>query len=265
MLSNDKSELIPYGGIVCSVYVAGGQALNPIDIPALDRTRDLTRIAAHYRDGGADRMFLDVQDSWDEQDVLFESVRAMAAVGPPLWVSVDHGTIRSVSQVRALLEAGARAVSVNTAAVDDPELVGEAVAECGSSHVVGVVNGSARPDGGWEVCVEGGQRRTGIEIGEWSVRLAAIGVGALIVNDIDRSYAGRGYNLPLVRTVAEAVSIPVIACGGSGKPEHLPPALTEAGATGVFVYSMIYSGRHTFDELVSVLRPLRSRGGAQPG
>ncbi|MGW6412994.1 HisA/HisF-related TIM barrel protein [Streptomyces vinaceus] len=251
------SEVIPYAGVVCSVYVAGKRAASPAEFADLRGTRDLVRIAAHYRAGGVDRMFLDVQDSWEQRADIEESVGAMAAVGPPLWVSMGNGVIRDLEEVRGLLDAGAGAVTVNTTAVDDPGFVRQAVAEFGSARVVGVVNASARSGGGWEVCVDGGERRTGIDLVSWCRDLADIGLGALIVNDLDRDYAGRGYNLPLIRAVADVSPIPVIACGGSGRPEHLPPALTEGGAHAVFIYSMIYTGRYALDEAAAAVRPYR--------
>lgn len=267
MPSQDTPTVIPYGGVACSVYVSDKQAATATEIAELAGTRDLVRIASHYRAGGVDRMFLDVQDTWEQQADIRESVGAMAAVGPPLWVSVGNGVIRSLEEVRALLDAGAGAVMVNTTAVDDPALVREAVAEFGGARVMGVVNASASAlsASGWEVCVDGGERRTGLDLISWSRELAGMGLGALIVNDLDRDYAGRGYNLPLIRAVADAVPIPVIACGGSGRPEHLPPALTEAGAHAVFIYSMIYSGRHTLSEVVSALLTHRTDGPAHTG
>jgi cyclase len=260
----DDSTVIPYGGLVCSVYVTGGLATSPIAIPELDHTRDLARIAAYYLTGGADRLFLDVQDTWDEQVGINRSVEVMAAVGPPLWVSVDNGAIPSIETVRSLLDAGAQAVTVNTTAVDDPDFVREAIAQLGGAHVVGVLNATAATDG-WEVAVDGGRRSTGLDVVPWSARLASLGISALIVNDLDRGLAGRGYNLPLIRAVADAVPIPVIACGGSGSPDHLPPALTQGGAHAVFVYSMVYSGRHTLHEIRSTLDPHRRAAGSGPG
>ncbi|MFD3330788.1 HisA/HisF-related TIM barrel protein [Streptomyces sp. NPDC058701] len=221
-------------------------------VPGLEGSTDPVQMAQHYRNAGAQVMFVDVWNSWDDIAAICQSLQDLAETGLSLVVSIDNGLIRSVPEIRQVLEAGAFAVTVNTTAVDRPDLVRTAASELGGERLVCVVNVTTADDGTWDVRVDGGVRSTGKDPVTWSAEVAALGVGSIVINDMDREKHGGGFNLPLLKAVVQAVEIPVICGGGSRSPQDLIPAFT-AGAHSVLVLTQLHEAIHTTSELIEAL------------
>jgi cyclase len=184
-------------------------------------------VAQMYDAQEADEItFLDITASHEERRILFDVVtRTAESVFMPLTVG---GGVRSMQDVRDLLNAGADKVSIMTAAVKDPDLVAEAAAKIGSANLVLAIDARARLQGeGWEVCTHGGRRPTGIDAVEWAGRMAQAGAGEILLTSMDRDGTKVGYDLPLLRAVAGRVAIPVIASGGGGSAADLAAALRD--------------------------------------
>ena len=178
---------------------------------------DPVEVAQMYDAQEADEItFLDITASHEGRGILLDAVtRTAETVFMPLTVG---GGVRSVDDIRDLLNAGADRVSIMTAAVENPDLVGEAAVKIGSANLVVAIDARARPAGeaGWEVCTHGGRRSTGIDAIEWAARMAEMGAGEILLTSMDRDGTKSGYDLAMLRAAADAVSIPVIASGGGG-------------------------------------------------
>jgi cyclase len=197
---------------------------------------DPVEVARHYDAQEADEItFLDITASHEERDILLDVVsRTAESVFMPLTVG---GGVRSLQDIRDLLNAGADKVSIMTAAVHDPDLVNEAAAKIGSANLVVAIDARSRPEDaeegpGWEVCTHGGRRPTGIDAVEWAARMAAAGAGEILLTSMDRDGTKIGYDLPMLRAVADRVPIPVIASGGGGSAEDLAAALRDGPEGG---------------------------------
>jgi cyclase len=221
------------------------------------RFRDLTdagdpaELAARYDAEGADELvFLDISATTSGRGATLDVVSKTAeTVFIPLTVG---GGIRSEEDVRALLRAGADKVSLNTAAVRDPELLSRCAARFGTQCVVVAVDAKRR-DGGWEVYVEAGRTATGLDAAVWSARAAQLGAGEVLLTSIDRDGTGEGYDLDLLRAVSDAVPVPVVASGGAGRPEHFAQALTEGRADAVLAASRFHFGELTLRQVKEYL------------
>jgi cyclase len=189
---------------------------------------DPVEVAQMYDAQEADEIaFLDISASHEKRGILLDVVaRTAETVFMPLTVG---GGVRSIDDVRDLLNAGADRVSIMTAAVENPDLVGEAAVKIGSANLVVAIDARARSgdEGGWEVCTHGGRRPTGIDAIEWAARMAEMGAGEILLTSMDRDGTRSGYDLALLRAVADAVSIPIIASGGGGSAEDLARALDD--------------------------------------
>jgi cyclase len=193
---------------------------------------DPVEVAQLYDAEEADEItFLDITAASEGRRILLDVVaRTAEQVFMPLTVG---GGVRSIQDVRDLLNAGADKVSIMTAAVENPDLVAEAAAKIGSANLVVAIDARARADGaGWEVCTHGGRRPTGIDAVEWARRMAQAGAGEILLTSMDRDGTRSGYDLAFVRSVADAVPIPVIASGGGGTSEDLAAALDDGPAGG---------------------------------
>jgi len=199
---------------------------------------DPVEVARRYDEQEADEItFLDITASHEERRILLDVVaRTAESVFMPLTVG---GGVRSLQDVRDLLNAGADKVSIMTAAVENPDLVGEAAVKIGSANLVVAIDArrrdsdASRGDGGaWEVCTHGGRRPTGIDAVEWAARMAEAGAGEILLTSMDRDGTRSGYDLPLLRAVADRVAIPVIASGGGGSAEDLALALRDDAEGG---------------------------------
>ncbi len=208
---------------------------------------DPVEVAQHYDEQEADEItFLDITASHEGRDILLDVVaRTAKSVFMPLTVG---GGVRSVQDIRDLLNAGADKVSVMTAAVENPDLVAEAAAKIGSANLVIAIDARAREPresgsaAGWEVCTHGGRRPTGIDVVEWAARMAEAGAGEILLTSMDRDGTKAGYDIRLTRAIVDAVGVPVIASGGVGAPEHLLEGLTTGGADAVLAASIFHYG-----------------------
>jgi len=233
---------------------------------------DPVEVAQMYDAQEADEItFLDITASHEGRGILLDVVtRTAETVFMPLTVG---GGVRSLADIRDLLNAGADKVSIMTAAVENPDLVGEAAVKIGSANLVVAIDARARSDGqGWEVCTHGGRRPTGIDAVEWAIRMAKLGAGEILLTSMDRDGTRGGYALEMLRAVADAVGIPVIASGGGGSAEDLARALDD-GPTGghcqaALAASIFHFRETTIPEVkrrllelgVAVRKPLQTAG-----
>jgi cyclase len=203
--------------------------------------------ARAYDAQGADEIcFLDISASPEGRSTLIDVVaRTADCVFAPLTVG---GGVRTVDDARRLLEAGADKVSMNTAAIRAPELVAAAAERFGSQAIVVAVDAKRRAGGGWEVYSHGGRTPEGLDAIEWCRRVCALGAGELLVTSMDRDGTRQGYDLELVRTIADTVTVPVIASGGVGKLDDLADGLVIGGADAVLAASIFHYGEHTIAE-----------------
>jgi len=239
--------------IIPCLDVKDGRVVKGVRFVDLRDAGDPAQAAAAYDAAGADELvFLDITASHERRKILLEVVRRTAERAfMPLTVG---GGIASLEDIRALLLAGADKVSVNTAAVQDPDLVREAAERFGSQCIVLAIDAKARPGGGWEVFIHGGRTGTGLEAVEWASRGAALGAGEILLTSMDRDGTKDGYDLALTAAVAGAVPVPIIASGGAGKPEHLHAALTEGGADAALAASIFHFGELSIPEVKAYLR-----------
>ena len=216
--------------------------------------------AKRYDAEGADELtFLDITASSDNREIVSELVRRVAdEVFIPLTVG---GGLRSLEDVRAILRSGADKISLNTPAVETPELISEGAAVFGSQCIVVAIDARRRAamdaNAGWEVYTHGGRHNVGWDAVEWAVRAEQLGAGEILLTSMDCDGTRDGYDIELTRTIADAVRIPVIASGGAGKLEHFVEALTTGGASAVLAASLFHFGEFTIPE---VKRYLRERG-----
>jgi imidazole glycerol-phosphate synthase subunit HisF len=204
-------------------------------------------LAARYDAEGADELvFLDITASSDARDTIVDVARRTAEeVFIPFTVG---GGVRSAEDGRRLLRAGAEKVSINTAAVDRPALVGELAVEFGAQCVVVAIDARRRDDGGWEVVTHGGRTSTGLDAVAWAGRVCELGAGEILLTSMDRDGTRDGYDLELTRAVSDSVPVPVIASGGVGTLDHLAEGIVEGGADAVLAASIFHFGEHTVAE-----------------
>jgi cyclase len=210
-----------------------------------------------YDAEGADELtFLDITASSDKRDIVAALVRRVAdEVFIPLTVG---GGLRSLEDIRAVLRSGADKVSLNTAAIEQPELISEGAETFGSQCMTIAVDARRRdpgdPSKGWEVYTHGGRRPVGLDAIEWITRAEKLGAGEILLTSMDRDGTKDGYDIELTRTVSDSVRIPVIASGGAGKPEHFYEALTAGGASAVLAASLFHFGEYTIADVKNYLR-----------
>ncbi len=240
--------------IIPCLDVTGGRVVKGVNFVELRDAGDPVEIAARYNDQGADELtFLDITATSDERDLILHIIEAVASqVFIPLTVG---GGVRSVEDVRRLLNSGADKVSFNSAAVADPQVIARASAKYGAQCIVVAIDAkrrsgadhAARGDG-WDVYTHGGRRNTGLDAVEWARRMAAQGAGELLLTSMDRDGTRVGFDLALTRAVADAVGIPVIASGGVGTLDHLADGVQQGGADAVLAASIFHYGEHTVGE-----------------
>jgi cyclase len=230
--------------IIPCLDVKGGRVVKGVRFVDLVDAGDPVEIAGRYDAEGADELcFLDITASHEERPIILDVV-ARTAERAFVPVTVGGG-VRTVDDVRALLRAGADKVSINTAAVARPALVGEAAERFGTQCVVVAIDARQRPTGGWEVFTHGGRTPTGLDAVAWAARMEAAGAGEILLTSMDRDGTRAGYDLALTRAVADRVGIPVIASGGAGTLAHLYEGLTAGGASAALVASIFHYGEHT--------------------
>ena len=225
--------------VIPCLDVTDGRVVKGTNFVDLRDAGDPVELAARYDLEGADELvFLDITASSDGRETMVDVVRRTAdQVFIPLTVG---GGIRSVVDARRMLRAGADKVSVNTAAVQKPELISEIAAEFGRQCVVCAIDAKRRDDSGFEVYLHGGRTPTGIDAVDWAVRAVEAGAGEILLTSMDRDGTKEGFDLVLTRAVADAVGVPVIASGGVGRLEHLVDGVVEGGADAVLAASIFH-------------------------
>jgi cyclase len=238
--------------VIPCLDVANGRVVKGVNFVDLKDAGDPVEQARVYDAAGADELcFLDITASHEERGTLLDIVARTAEVCfMPLTVG---GGVRTPEDARALLLAGADKVAVNSAAVARPELVGDLAERFGSQCVVASVDARRVGEGKWEIFTHGGRRPTGIDAVAHARRLAALGAGELLVTSMDGDGTKLGYDLALTRTIADQVSVPVIASGGVGTLDHLVAGVTEGHASAVLAASIFHFGQHSIAEAHAAL------------
>jgi imidazole glycerol-phosphate synthase subunit HisF len=233
--------------IIPCLDVTAGRVVKGVNFVELRDAGDPVEIARRYDDQGADELcFLDITASSDQRDIILHVVEKVAEqVFIPLTVG---GGIRAVEDVRRLLNAGADKVSINTAAVQNPQLVADASAKVGSQCIVVAIDAKQVGEGAgrhWEVFTHGGRKPTGIDAVDWARRAQDLGAGEILLTSMDRDGTRNGFDLPLTRAIADAVDIPLIASGGVGNLQHLVDGIVEGHADAVLAASIFHYGEFT--------------------
>ena len=245
-----KTRIIP------CLDVKDGRVVKGINFQRLVDAGDPVEQARIYDEAGADELtFLDITASSDDRAILLDVVeRTAERVFMPLTVG---GGVRAVEDVRRLLLAGADKVSINTAAVRRPALVTEAAEKFGSQCIVVAIDAKAAGPGRWEVFLHGGRTPTGIDAVAWAEEAVRLGAGEILLTSMDRDGTRQGFDIPLTRTIADRVGVPVIASGGVGTLDHLAEGVLEGHASGVLAASIFHFGQFTIAE---AKRHLAARG-----
>ena len=233
--------------VIPCLDVTAGRVVKGINFVGLRDAGDPVEVARRYNEQSADELtFLDITASSDGRDLILNVVESVASqVFIPLTVG---GGVRSVADVRRLLNAGADKVSINTSAVENPGLVGEASARYGSQCIVVAVDAKRFAGGGlprWEVYTHGGRKATGLDAVEWGRKMEAAGAGEILLTSMDRDGTRNGFDLELTRAFADAVGIPVIASGGVGNLDHLADGVLQGRADAVLAASVFHYGEFT--------------------
>jgi imidazole glycerol-phosphate synthase subunit HisF len=238
--------------IIPCLDVTAGRVVKGVNFVALKDAGDPVEIAARYNEQGADELtFLDITATSDERDLILHIVEAVASqVFIPLTVG---GGVRTVADVRRLLNAGADKVSFNSAAVADPEVIRAASAKYGAQCIVVAIDAKRRAGAdGWDVFTHGGRRNSGLDAVDWARRVAALGAGEILLTSMDRDGTKSGFDLALTRAVADAVDVPVIASGGVGTPQHMVDGFA-AGADAVLAASIFHFGEYSVAQVKAEL------------
>lgn len=239
--------------IIPCLDVNAGRVVKGVNFVALRDAGDPVEIARRYDAQGADEItFLDITASSDERDIILHIIEAVASqVFIPLTVG---GGVRAVADVRRLLNAGADKVSMNTAAVNNPQLVADAAAKVGTQCIVVAIDAKQTSLGKWEVFTHGGRKNTGLDVIDWARQVQALGAGEILLTSMDRDGTKSGFDLALTRAVADAVTIPVIASGGVGNLAHLADGVTQGRADAVLAASIFHYGEYTVREAKEYMR-----------
>lgn len=242
--------------IIPCLDVTAGRVVKGVNFVGLRDAGDPVEIARRYNEQGADELaFLDITASSDERDIILQVIEAVAGeIFIPLTVG---GGVRAVDDVRRLLNAGADKVSINTAALQNPQLVADASARYGAQCIVCAIDAKAVAPGRWEVFTHGGRRATGRDAVEWAREVERLGAGEILLTSMDRDGTKNGFDLPLTRAISDAVDIPVIASGGVGNLAHLAEGVLEGHADAVLAASIFHYGEYTVREAKEYMR---SRG-----
>jgi len=241
--------------VIPCLDVTAGRVVKGVNFVGLRDAGDPVEIAARYDEQGADEVcFLDITASSDERDILLHVIEAIAErVFIPLTVG---GGVRKLEDVRRLLNAGADKISINTAAVQNPDLVREASGVVGNQCIVVAID-AKRNGASWEVYTHGGRKPTGLDAVQWAQRMQAAGAGEILLTSMDRDGTRDGFDLALTRAVSDAVGVPVIASGGVGSLEHLAEGVIEGHADAVLAASVFHFGEFSVRQ---AKEHMRSRG-----
>ncbi len=241
--------------VIPCLDVTAGRVVKGVNFVSLRDAGDPVEIAARYDGEGADELtFLDITASSDERDILLHVIEAVASkVFIPLTVG---GGVRKVEDVRRLLNAGADKVSINTSAVQNPELVREASAIVGNQAIVVAID-AKKKGSSWEVFTHGGRKPTGLDAVDWAKRMAEAGAGEILLTSMDRDGTREGFDIGLTRAVRDAVHVPLVASGGAGSADHFAEGVLAGGANAVLGASVFHFGDLTVRQ---VKEHMKSRG-----
>ncbi len=233
--------------IIPCLDVDQGRVVKGVNFVDLVDAGDPVEQARVYDAAGADELcFLDITASHENRETIFDVVsRTAEQCFMPLTVG---GGIRTTEDIRKLLLAGADKVSINTAAVHNPEFVREAAEKFGTQCIVVAVDAKAVAPGKFEIFTHGGRKETGLDAVDWAVRMQELGAGEILLTSMDRDGTKQGFNIPLTRAVSDALTIPVIASGGVGNLDHLVEGVTEGHASAVLAASIFHFGTYTIAE-----------------
>jgi cyclase len=233
--------------IIPCLDVTAGRVVKGVNFVELRDAGDPVEIARRYDEQGADELtFLDITATSDGRDLILHIIEAVASqVFIPLTVG---GGVRSVDDVRRLLNAGADKISINSSAIANPQMVQDAAQKYGSQCIVIAIDAKKSGDGKWEVYTHGGRKPTGLDVVEWAKKMEGLGVGELLLTSMDRDGTKSGFDLDLTRAVSDAVSIPVIASGGVGGLQDLADGIKIGKADAVLAASIFHYGEHTVQE-----------------
>lgn len=233
--------------IIPCLDVTGGRVVKGTNFVDLRDAGDPVEIARRYDEQGADELtFLDITATSDERDLILKVIEDVAAqVFIPLTVG---GGVRKAEDVRRLLNAGADKVSINSAGVNNPDLIAETSSIYGSQAIVVAIDAKRRGDGTWEVYTRGGRTPTGIDAVEWAKKVEKLGAGEILLTSMDGDGTKAGFDLELTRAVSDSVSIPVIASGGVGNLQHLVDGIVVGHADAVLAASIFHLGEYTIEE-----------------
>ncbi len=239
--------------IIPCLDVNAGRVVKGVNFVELRDAGDPVEVARRYDEQGADEItFLDITASSDQRDIILHIVEQVAAqVFIPLTVG---GGVRSVDDVRRLLHAGADKVSMNTAAVQNPQLVADASGIVGAQCIVVAIDAKQVSPGRWHVFTHGGRNDTGLDAIEWARKVESLGAGEILLTSMDRDGTKNGFDLKLTRAVAEAVNIPVIASGGVGNLQHLADGVKQGKADAVLAASIFHYGEYTVRQAKQFMR-----------
>jgi cyclase len=240
--------------IIPCLDVTGGRVVKGVNFVELRDAGDPVEIAARYNEQGADELtFLDITATSDGRDLILHIIEAVASqVFIPLTVG---GGVRTVEDVRRLLNAGADKVSFNSAAVARPEVIRDASDKYGAQCIVVAIDAKRRPGGepGWDVYTHGGRKYTGLDAVAWARQMADHGAGEILLTSMDRDGTKAGFDLELTRAVCDAVPVPVIASGGVGALEHLSEGIRIGGADAVLAASIFHYGEFTVGQAKALM------------
>lgn len=238
--------------IIPCLDIDNGRVVKGTNFVSIRDAGDPIETARRYNDEGADEItFLDISASGDNRDTVSDMVEAVAAeVFIPLTVG---GGIRSIADIRRLLNAGADKVSVNSAAVSNPKLIREAAEYFGSQCIVVAIDAKQTAPEKWEVFTHGGRKATGIDAVVWAKQMAEFGAGELLITSMDRDGTKSGFDNALLARISQTVSVPVIASGGVGNLQHLAEGITVGGADAVLAASIFHFGEYRIKDAKNYL------------
>jgi len=233
--------------IIPCLDVHAGRVVKGVNFVDLRDAGDPVELAAFYDSEGADELvFLDITASSEDRSIIFDVARRTAEqVFIPFTVG---GGLRNIEDIRKMLKAGADKISLNTAAVKTPSLITEGADKFGCQCIVVAIDARQIEGEKWEVVINGGRTPTGLDAVEWACQVESLGAGEILLTSMDKDGTRNGYDLPLTRTIGEAVRIPVIASGGAGNLEHLYEAVTQGKADAVLVASIFHYGDYRVAE-----------------
>lgn len=240
--------------IIPCLDVTGGRVVKGVNFAGLQDAGDQVEIAARYNEQGADELtFLDITATSDGRDLILEMIESVASqVFIPLTVG---GGVRTVADVRRLLNSGADKVSFNSAAVTNPEVIREASQKYGAQCIVVAIDAKRREDKdiqarglGWDVYTHGGRKNTGLDAVKWAQKMNEYGAGEILLTSMNKDGTKSGFDLELTAAISDAVTIPVIASGGVGNLEHLADGIQKGHADAVLAASIFHYGEYTVRE-----------------